>query len=160
MKKANKEVAVESVEVKEIKASRFEIEQQLNNLVGSIKVKDMSKDGKLAMVKLKLELSKVMREIEDFRKTTIESINKPEKLDELKEAAAKEDATDEIKAMFKEIETEYNKEFAEVAIPYYNNIVSLPFDFISEDDFYTIVSNNDLEALFGYDYLHSKLVKK
>lgn len=158
MKKANKET-VETVEVKEIKASRFEIEQQLNNLVGSIKVKEMSKEGKLAMVKLKLELTKVTKEIEDFRKTTVESINKPEKLDELKEAAAKEDADTEVKEAFKIVEAEYNKEFGEVAIPYYNTVISMPFDFISKEDFYAIVANNDLEALFGYEYIYSKLVK-
>ena len=88
MKKTNKEVVVDTTEeIKEIKASRFEIEQQLNTLVGSLKVKDLSPEGKIALVHLKLALTKIKTEIEEFRKTTIDSINKPEKLDELKEAA-------------------------------------------------------------------------
>ncbi len=160
MKKTNKEEVVDTTEeIKEIKASRFEIEQQLNTLVGSLKVKDLSPEGKITLVHLKLALTKIKTGIEEFRKTTIDSINKPEKLDELKEAAEKENATDEVKSAFKQVEAEYNKEFAEVAIPYYNAIVSIPFNFISESDFDSIVKNNDLDALFGYEYIHDKLVR-
>lgn len=161
MKKVNKEAAVEAevIEVSEIKASRFEIEQQLNNLIGQIKVKGMSNDGKLAIVKLKIKLSAIMKEIEEFRKTTIDNIEKPEKLEELKEAAEKENATDEIKDAFKEVEAVYNQEFAKVAIPYYNDTVNIAFDFLTESDFDNMVINNDLEAVFGYEYLYSKLVK-
>lgn len=159
MKKTNKEIVDITEEVKEIKASRFEVEQQLNTLVGSLKVKDLSPEGKLALVHLKLQLTKIKNEIDEFRKTTIESIDKPEKLDELKEAAEKEDATDEVKVAFKEVEAAYNKEFTEIAIPYYNTIVSIPFDFISENDFDAIVKNNDLDILFGYEYVHDKLVR-
>ena len=160
MKKTNKEEVVDTTEeIKEIKASRFEVEQQLNPLIGSLKVKDVSPEAKLSLVHLKLELTKIKNEIDAFRKATIESIDKPEKLDGLKEAAEKEDATDEIKTAFKSLEAEYNKDFAEIAIPYYNTIISIPFSFISENDFDNIVMNNDLEALFGYEYVHDKLVR-
>lgn len=146
-------------EVKEIKASRFEVEQQLNQFVGNLKVEGMSSKAKLSLVKLKIELSKIMSEIEDFRKKTLDSINKPEKYDELKEASEKEGATDKDKAAFAPLQDEYNKKFGEVAIPYFNTIITIPFDFISETDFYAIVEHNDINVIFGYEYIYSKLVR-
>lgn len=149
---------IKEKEVKAIKASRFEVEQQLNQFVGNLKVEGMSADAKLALVKLKIELSKVMSDIEDFRKKTLDS-NKPEKYDELKELSEKENATDKDKAAFKVVSDEYNKKFGEVAIPYFNTVIDIPFDFISESDFYAIVEHNDINVIFGYEYIYSKLVK-
>ena len=40
-----------------LKASRFEIEQQLNPFIGNLKVEGISAEGKLSLVLLKLELS-------------------------------------------------------------------------------------------------------
>ena len=150
---------IKEKEVKAIKASRFEVEQQLNQFVGNLKIEGMSADAKLALVKLKIELSKVMSDIEDFRKKTLGSINKPEKYDELKELSEKENATDKDKAAFKVVSDEYNKKFGEVAIPYFNTVIDIPFDFISESDFYAIVEHNDINVIFGYEYIYSKLVK-
>lgn len=149
---------IKEKEVKAIKASRFEVEQQLNQFVGNLKVEGMSADAKLALVKLKIELSKVMSDIEDFRKKTLDS-NKPEKYDELKELSEKETATDKDKAAFKVVSDEYNKKFGEAAIPYFNTVIDIPFDFISESDFYAIVEHNDINVIFGYEYIYSKLVK-
>lgn len=146
-------------EVKGIKATRFEVEQQLNQFIGNLKVEGMSPDAKLALVELKLELSKITKEIEEFRKTTLASINKPENYDKLKEDAEKEGATDEAKAAYKVVEDEYNKAFTEVALPYFNDIVSIPFDYISKDDFRALVKHNDLNVIFGYEYIYEKLVK-
>lgn len=150
----------ENKEIKELKATRFEIEQQLNQYIGNIKVEGLSKEGKLALVKLKLEMSDVVKEIEEFRKTTIESIDKPENYDELKEKAGKEDATQEDKDAWNKVEQEYNKKFVDIALPYFNEEVSLPFDFISKDDFYKLVENNDVNVIYGYEYIYNKLVKK
>lgn len=150
---------IKEKEVKAIKASRFEVEQQLNQFVGNLKVEGMSADAKLALVKLKIELSKVMSDIDDFRKNTLSSINKPEKYDELKELSEKENATDKDKSAFKVVSDEYNKKFGEVAIPYFNTVIDIPFDFISESDFYAIVEHNDINVIFGYEYIYSKLVK-
>lgn len=147
------------MENKEIKASRFEIEQQLNPFIGNLKVEGMSADAKLALVELKLELSKVTKDIEEFRKTTIASIEKPANYDSLKESAEKEDATVEDEAAYKVVEEQYNKAFAEIAIPYFNEIVTIPFDFISKKDFKELVKHNDLNAVFGYEYIYNKLVK-
>lgn len=150
----------ENKEIKELKATRFEIEQQLNQYIGNIKVEGLSKEGKLALVKLKLEMSDVVKDIEEFRKTTIESIDKPENYDELKEKAGKEDATQEDKDAWNKVEQEYNKKFVDIALPYFNEEVSLPFDFISKDDFYKLVENNDVNVIYGYEYIYNKLVKK
>ena len=150
---------MENKEVKELKASRFEIEQQLNQYIGNIKVEGLSGKAKLALVKLKIELSKVVSDIDDFRKKTIESLEKPSNYDKLKEKAEKENATEKDKEAFMKVENEYNKKFAEVAIPYFNEIITIPFDFISEEDFYTLVEHNEINVIFGYEYIYNKLVK-
>lgn len=147
-------------EKKVLKASRFEIEQQLNQYVGSLKVEGLSSKAKLALVKLKLELSKVANEIDDFRKKTLESIDKPENYDKLKEAASKENATKEDKEAWSKVEKEFNDKFVEVALPYFNETVELPFDYITEEDFYTLVEHNDVNVIFGYEYVYNKLVEK
>lgn len=150
----------ENKEIKELKATRFEIEQQLNQYVGNIKVEGLSKEGKLALVKLKLEMSDVVKDIEEFRKTTIESIDKPDNYDELKEKVSSEDATQEDKDEWNKVEQEYNKKFVDIALPYFNEEVLLPFDFLSKEDFYKLVENNDVNVIYGYEYIYNKLVKK
>ena len=147
-------------EKKVLKASRFEIEQQLNQYVGSLKVEGLTSKAKLALVKLKIEMSKVVEDINDFRKKTLESIDKPENYDELKSAAEREEATKEDKEAWGKVEKEYNEKFAEVALPYFNEVVELPFDFLTEEDFYTLVEHNDVNVVFGYEYVYNKLVKK
>lgn len=147
-------------ENKELKATRFEIEQQLNQYIGNIKVEGLSKEAKLALVKLKLEMSDIVKDIEEFRKTTIESIDKPDNYDELKEKASSEDATQEDKDEWNKVEQEYNKKFVDIALPYFNEEVSLPFDFLSKEDFYKLVENNDVNVIYGYEYIYNKLVKK
>lgn len=147
-------------EKKVLKASRFEIEQQLNQYVGSLKVEGLTSKAKLALVKLKIELSKVVEDLDNFRKKTLESIDKPENYDELKENASKEDATKEDKEAWSKVEKQYNDKFVEVALPYFNETVELPFDYITEEDFYTLVEHNDVNVVFGYEYVYNKLVKK
>ena len=147
-------------EKKVLKASRFEIEQQLNQYVGSLKVEGLTSKAKLALVKLKIEMSKVVEDINDFRKKTLESIDKPENYDELKSAAEREEATKEDKEAWGKVEKEYNEKFAEVALPYFNEVVELPFDFLTEEDFYTLVEHNDVNVVFGYEYVYNKLVRK
>ena len=147
-------------EKKVLKASRFEIEQQLNQYVGSLKVEGLTSKAKLALVKLKIEMSKVVEDINDFRKKTLESIDKPENYDELKSAAEREEATKEDKEAWGKVEKEYNEKFAEVALPYFNEVVELPFDFLTEEDFYTLVEHNDVNVVVGYEYVYNKLVRK
>lgn len=151
---------MEEKETNVMKASRFEIEQQLNQYIGNLKVDGLSADAKLALVKLKLELSKVMEDIDAFRKKAVDSIEKPENFDELREAANKEGATAEDKEAYKKAEEEYNKKFTDIALPYFNEIIDIPFDFISIDDFYNLVKNNEVNVVFGYEYIYRKLVKQ
>lgn len=155
---------MENTEVKEqvkvLKATRYEIDQQLNQYIGNIKVEGLSSEAKLALVKLKIELTKVVEDINEFRKKTLDSIDKPENYEELKEASQKEDATEEDKEAFKKAEEEFNNKFVEIALPYFNEVVEIPFDFISEKDFYALVQHNDVNVVFGYEYVYNKLVKK
>ena len=143
-----------------MKASRFEIEQQLNQFIGNLKVEGLSADGKLALVMLKLEMSKITKDIEDFRKKTLDSIDKPKNYDELKSKAESKEATAEDKEAFKNAEEEYTKKFAEVALPYFNEVIDVPFNFISEDDFKELVKHNDVNVIYGYEYIYNKLVKQ
>lgn len=153
-----KETEKENKEV--LTASRYEIDQQLNTYIGNIKVEGLSSTAKLALVKLKLELSKIEKEIEEFRKQTLDSTKKPDNYDKLKEAADKKEATDKDKEAFKKVEEEYNKQLMDILVPYFNERVEIPFEFITEDDFYKLVEHNDVNVLFGYEYIYNKLVKK
>lgn len=160
MKKNNLEKTEENNKENIVKASRFEIEQQLNPFIGNIKVEGMSGDGKVALVYFKIELGKLSREIDEFRKTTIASIDKPKNYDDLKVKSEVKDATEEDKQAYKEVEAEYNKAFNEIALPYFNEVIEIPFEYISEDDFKVLIKNNDLKVIFGYEYIYEKLVKK
>lgn len=151
---------MENTENKEFIASRFEIEQQLNQYIGNLKVEGLNSKTKLALVKLKIELSKIVDEINDFKKKTIDSIEKPENYDKMQELAQKEDAKQEDKDAFSKVEKEYNDKLMEVLVPYYNEKVTIPFDHLTEDDFYALVEKNDVNVIFGYEYIYNKLVKK
>lgn len=144
---------------KVLKVSRWELEQQLNLFIGSIKVSGLSKECKVALVKLKIELGKFAKEIEEYRKATIDGVIKPEGYDELKSKVSENKATKEEEDKFNELEKAYNQELMEILVPYFNEVVEIPFEGIKEDDFWSIVENSDVEIIFGYEYLKNKLVK-
>lgn len=146
--------------MEELKISRIEAEQQLNQFVGNLKVEGMSADARLALVKLKLELTKLIKENDEFRETTRDSIEKPANYDELEKASNTDNATQEDKDAFKTVQEEYNKKLIEVLYPYLSAEVTLPFDYISEEDFYELVKHNDVNIVYGYEYIYNKLVKK
>ena len=146
--------------MEELKISRIEAEQQLNQFVGNLKVEGMSSDARLALVKLKLELTKLIKENDEFRETTRESIEKPANYNELEKASNTDNATQEDKDAFKTVQEEYNKKLIEVLYPYLSAEVTLPFDYISEEDFYELVKHNDVNIVYGYEYIYNKLVKK
>lgn len=150
---------MENEDKKVIKATRYEIESQLNNLVGSIKVNGLDKDCKLTLVKLKIKLGEIVEEISEFRKKTVECTIKPEQYNYLKQKVEDNKATNEEKAEFNKIENEYNKELGDVLLPYLNEIIDVEFDGITEDNFWKIVENSEVEVIFGYEYLKKKLVK-
>ena len=146
--------------MEELKISRIEAEQQLNQFVGNLKVEGMSADARLALVKLKLELTKLIKENDEFRETTRDSIEKPANYDKLEKASNTDNATQEDKDAFKTVQEEYNKKLIEVLYPYLSAEVTLPFDYISEEDFYELVKHNDVNIVYGYEYIYNKLVKK
>lgn len=150
---------MENEDKKVIKATRYEIESQLNNFVGSIKVNGLDKDCKLALVKLKIKLGEIVEEISEFRKKTVEGTIKPEGYDNLKQKVIYNKATNEEKAEFNKIENEYNKELGDILLPYLNETINVEFDGITEDDFWKIVENSEVDIIFGYEYLKKKLVK-
>lgn len=148
---------MEQVEKKMMTATRFEIEQQLNQAIGSIRANGLANDIKIKLVKLKIALSDKVKEIEEYRKTTIDSIDKPENFDDLKNKVNEGTATNEEVAEFNN--STYNKEIADILIPYLNEVVEIEFDGITEDEFWAIVNKSDVELIYGYEYLRNKLVK-
>lgn len=148
---------MEQVEKKMMTATRFEIEQQLNQAIGSIRANGLANDIKIKLVKLKIALSDKVKEIEEYRKTTIDSIDKPENFDDLKKKVNEGTATNEEVAEFNN--STYNKEIADILIPYLNEVVEIEFDGITEDEFWAIVNKSDVELIYGYEYLRNKLVK-
>ena len=142
-----------------MKASRLEIEQQLNLYIGSLKIEGLSEEAKVSLVNLKIELSKIVNEINAYRLEVLNTIDKPENFDKYRELANKPDATEEDKANWRKVEEEYNNRFVEVALPYFKEEVDIPFEPISKEDFYTIVKNNDVNIVYGYEYIYNKLVR-
>lgn len=143
-----------------LKITRLETEQQLNQFVGNLKVEGMSADARLALVKLKIELTNIIKQNDEFRETTRESVVKPENYDELEKVANDEKATQADKDAFKTVQEEYNKKLIEVLYPYLSAEVEIPFDFLSEADFYELVKHNDVNMVYGYEYIYNTLVKK
>lgn len=148
------------MEAKELKVSRIEVEAQLEQFIGNIKVEGLSPKAKLSLVKLKIALSKIKEENDEFRKNTISSIDKPEGYDELETSINDGKASEEDKATFEKLKEEYNKKFISIAEPYFNEIVTIPFELLEESDFEELVSHNDVNMIYGYEYIYNKLVKK
>ena len=140
--------------------NRFEVDTRLNKCIGDLKVEGMSGEAKFAIVKFKHELSKVLDDIGSFRKQVLASIEKPEGLDELRTKVLTNAATEEEKAKFEVIKKEYTDKCAAVALPYFSEEIAVPFEFISEEDFKSLLSHNDINTVEDYEYLYSKLVKK
>lgn len=147
-------------EIKQLEATRYEVEQRLNPMISVLKLNGFEGDVKIALFNLKLELTKVVEEINKFREAAIKNLEKPENFEELRDKAQAENATAEDKAEFQTVAEKLDKEFSEVAVPYYNTVIKLDFDCIDETVFkeQLVNSNNDLK-LFEYEYLYTKLTK-
>lgn len=159
--KNNSTNTTEAKEIKdELTVTRFEAEQQLEHFIGNLKIEGMSVEGKKAIIHLKLKLSEIIKQINEFKETTMKSVDKPENFDKLKEDAERSDATEEQKKQFKEAEEGYNKKLAEVLVPYYNEVVNVPFEFLSDSDFDVIIEHNNIDLVYGYEYIYNKLVRK
>lgn len=144
--------------MEKIKLSKFEVKVLFNPALDGVKLNDVDKEDRIKLIKLKIELGKIVRELEEFDKTVVESL-KDDHYKSLEEDSNKEDATDEVKEEFKNLQESINKKINECAIEEYNKEIELDFDGISEDTFYKIMSTVDLTALGGYEYIYNKLVK-
>lgn len=145
--------------MEKIKLSKFEIKVLFNPALDGVKLNDVDKDDRIKLIKFKIELGKIVKELEEFDKTVVESL-KDDHYKELEEASNKEDATEKTKEEFKNLQESINKKINECAIEEYNKEVELDFDGISEDTFYKTMSTVDLTALGGYEYIYNKLVKQ
>lgn len=141
-----------------IKLSKFEIKVLFNPALDGMKLNDVDKEDRVKLIKLKIELGKIVRELEEFEKTLVESF-KDDEYKSLEESSNKEDATEETKEEFKKLQESINKKINECAVEEYNKTVDIDFDGISEDTFYKVASTIDLAALGGYEYIYNKLVK-
>lgn len=147
-------------EIKQLEATRFEVEQHLNNMISSIKLNGLSKEVKIALFNLKLSISKVMEDLNKFREEAIKNLDKPEKFDELRDKIKNEAATEEEKEEFQKMAKELDAEFSQIAVPYYNTVIKLDFDRIDGDTFKEQFMSNDSDLkLFEYEYLYNKLTK-
>lgn len=136
-----------------IEATRFELEQ-LNQFTSTLKVTGLEKESKVKLIKLKIELGKIVKEIEEFRKTTVDSI-KPDGFDELQQ-----DLSEKGKKKFEKEQEELNKKFQEIMVPYYNVKIGLEFEKLTSEDYYILVGANELPELGAYEYIYNLLVQK
>lgn len=51
-----------------------------------------------------------------------------------------------------------DKEYSEIIVPFYNEVVTIEFDMLSKEDFCKLVEHNNIEKLVGYEYIYAKLV--
>jgi hypothetical protein len=142
-----------------VKFTRYEADKYLNEFVGKIKTTALSNDVVYSLVKFKIELTKVIEDINKFRKELIVSIPAPEGFEALRSKANSDDASEEDKNEFAKVENEYNSKLSEVAIPYFNEVIKLEFIGLSEAEFKSIIEAKDLDVVFGYEYIYNKLVK-
>ena len=136
-----------------INATKFELEQ-LNQFTSTLKVNGLEKESKIKLIKLKIELSKIVKEIDEFRKTTVDSI-KPDNYDELQQ-----DLTEKGKKKFEEVQKELNTKFQEIVVPFYNTQVSIEFEKLTPDEYFSLMADNDLPELSGYEYVYNLLVSE
>lgn len=144
--------------MEELKATRFEIEQQLNPLLCVTKVTHLSNEDKNALFDLKIKLTDITNSIFNFRKDTADSIDKPENFEKLFKNANSSDATEQDKAEWNKVYKEYREKFENLTIDYLNAIESIPFNFVSKDSFQKLMDDNDFK-LAEYEYIYKKLVK-
>ena len=120
--------------------TNFEV-KQLNVFTDTLLVTDMSTEGKVNLVALKHKLRKIANEVAAFEKTTADSI-RPNNGGEL---------TEDEKANL-------DKEYSEIIVPFYNEVVTIEFDMLSKEDFCKLVEHNNIEKLVGYEYIYAQLV--
>lgn len=142
-----------------IKFSKFEIKMLVNPALDGVKINEVSKEDRVNLIKLKIQLGKINKELQDYEKTVIDSF-KDDNYTNLESKANSSEATDEDKQKFEELQKEINSKINEILIEEYNKEVEVECEPISEETFYKTITTVDLTALGGYEYLYNKLVKQ
>lgn len=128
MKKAQVEVAREKGLV--IKMKKGEI-LQLNNVLASLKIGQVSKEGAFALLETKLTLSPLVKSIEEAQASAANEL-KPEglRVDGVKNAI---------------LEKEWNDKFIEFMNRYLDESISVQLSGLSREDLYELARDNNIE---------------
>lgn len=126
----------------------------INQVFGETKFGDLSIDSISSLLEFKFELSKIVKERDEYIKNVVEEV----KTDEFKELSDKEDKTEEEKEQFESITKEINNKANEIISKYHNQIVEINVSKLNRNDFYTFCKTNNFTMTI-IEFLYNKLVK-
>jgi hypothetical protein len=132
-----------------MKITKFECEQ-LNNLISKLKISTVSNTNRVVIIKDKIELSRIVQDIETFKKVTADSL-KPDNFEVL---ILSED--EEVKNVIQKLEQQFN----EILIQELNSVIDVEIDMIDIEDYFKIVEENKNLDVLEYEDIFNKLVKK
>lgn len=126
----------------------------INQVFGETKFGDLSTDSISSLLEFKFELSKIVKERNEYIKNVVEEV----KTDEFKELSDKEDKTEEEKEQFESLTKEINNKANEIINKYHNQIVEINVSKLNKNDFYTFCKTNNFTMTI-IEFLYNKLVK-
>ena len=126
----------------------------INQVFGETKFGDLSIDSISSLLEFKFELSKIVKERDEYIKNVVEEV----KTDEFKELSDKEDKTEEEKEQFESLTKEINNKANEIINKYHNQIVEINVSKLNKNDFYTFCKTNNF-TMTVIEFLYNKLVK-
>lgn len=109
---------------------------ELNNVLSGVKIGKVSKECAFALLDVKIELTKVVKEIEEMQRTASEEL-KPE---ELKKEGAEESKDEGMVALKKR----WNNKFMDFVRKRMDEEVAVKLESISRDDIYELTVDNNL----------------
>lgn len=125
-----------------------------NQVFGETKFGDLNIDSISSLLEFKFELSKIVKERDEYIKNVVEEV----KTDEFKELSDKEDKTEEEKERFESLTKEINNKVNEIINKYHNQIVEINVSKLNKNDFYTFCKTNNF-TMTVIEFLYNKLVK-
>lgn len=126
----------------------------INQVFGETKFGDLGIDSISSLLEFKFELSKIVKERDEYIKNVVEEV----KTDEFKELSDKEDKTEEEKEQFESLTKEINNKANEIINKYHNQIVEINVSKLNKNDFYTFCKTNNF-TMTVIEFLYNKLVK-
>lgn len=117
----------------------------LNNLLGAAKLGGMSKEGKGAVIRTKVQLSKEDKAIDEVKKEAVNSIRTKE-FEKLAVAEQQSSLSDEDKEQLALLTNRLNKELSEVLMPYLNEEAEVQVHKFSQEDFDAFCEVNDFNV--------------